>query len=476
MASDSASLCAPVPRRALLLEHFLAITEGWRVVFPSRPTFKRAVAQALGGLLALGRRTITRILCTNGRAQLPWAADYHLHSRCVWEPQGLFDPIWREALPLCKDKVVGVAFDDTKLHKTGRCIQQAFYQRDPLGPPFHVNLMLGLRFLQCSLLVPAFRGAARLATRALPVYFGESSRVKRPGKKASADEVAAWKVASKEQNLSQHAVRTMHEMRAALDAAGGAGKMLVMAGDGSFCNKACFKAVIERTELLVRCRKDAVLCARAQGEGRRFYSASKLRPEAVRQDEGIAWRTTKPHYGGKKRKVRYKEIKSVYWQGGAGRRELRLIIIAPTAYRKRKSGKVYYRQAAYLLTSDLRTPAAKLIQIYLDRWQIEVNHREEKDTLGVGQAQLWNVKAVPRQPVLAVAAYSALLLAGIKAYGCERGEDYAPLPAWRSKRLRRPSCQDLVAQLREEATSHGAHLLPASMSLSPPAMIAAAAA
>ena len=401
-----------MPRRALLLEHFLAITEGWHVVFPSRPTFKRAVAQALGGLLALGRRTITRILCTNGRAQLPWAADYHLHSRCVWEPQGLFDPIWREALPLCKDKVVGVAFDDTKLHKTGRCIQQAFYQRDPLGPPFHVNLMLGLRFLQCSLLVPAFRGAARLATRALPVYFGESSRVKRPGKKASADEVAAWKVASKEQNLSQHAVRTMHEMRAALDAAGGAGKMLVMAGDGSFC----------------------------------------------------------------KRKVRYKEIKSVYWQGGAGRRELRLIIIAPTAYRKRKSGKVYYRQAAYLLTSDLRTPAAKLIQIYLDRWQIEVNHREEKDTLGVGQAQLWNVKAVPRQPVLAVAAYSALLLAGIKAYGCERGEDYAPLPAWRSNRPRRPSCQDLVAQLREEATSHGAHLLPASMSLSPPAMIAAAAA
>jgi hypothetical protein len=37
------------------------------------------------------------------------------------------------------------------LPKTGHCIQQAFYQRDPLSPPFWVNLVLGLRFLQASL-------------------------------------------------------------------------------------------------------------------------------------------------------------------------------------------------------------------------------------------------------------------------------------------------------------------------------------
>jgi hypothetical protein len=44
-----------------------------------------------------------------------------------------------------------VAVDDTRLPKTGPCIQQAFYQRDPLSPPFWVNLVLGLRFLQASL-------------------------------------------------------------------------------------------------------------------------------------------------------------------------------------------------------------------------------------------------------------------------------------------------------------------------------------
>ena len=105
---------------------------------------------------------------------------------------------------------------------------------------------------------------------------------------------------------------------------------------------------------------------------------------------------------------------------GAGQIPLRLFVVAPTPYRKRKSSKLYYRQPAYLLTTDLRHSAPQLLQIYFDRWQIEVNHRDEKDTLGVGQAQLWNIDAVPKQPALVVAAYSALLLAALQAFGTER--------------------------------------------------------
>ena len=80
-----------------------------------------------------------------------------------------------------------------------------------------------------------------------------------------------------------------------------------------------------------------------------------------------------------------------------------------------------------------------MLQIYFDRWQIEVNHREEKDTLGVGQAQLWNVYAVPKQPVLAVAAYSALLLASLQAFGTERGKAYAASPSGGVRPAGRPA-------------------------------------
>jgi hypothetical protein len=196
-----------------------------------------------------------------------------------------------------------------------------------------------------------------------------------------------------------------------------------------------------------------VLCSAATEGGRRFYSTEKFTPEQVRQDETRPWKQTKVFYGGKWRKVRYKEVAVVYWEGGAGRCPLRLLVVAPTPYRKRKSSKLYYRQPAFLLTTDLKHSVKQLLQIYFDRWQIEVNHRDEKDTLGVGQAQLWNVKAVPKQPVLAVAAYSALLLASLIAFGAERGAAYEALPKWRRKAYR-PSCLDLVTLLRKEMAEH----------------------
>ena len=435
-----------------LLAAFLEIVAPWRNVFPQSRTFHRAVRQALGSLVCLGRRCLSRIIWTNGGQHRSWSAEYFLHARCEWQPQELFRPILKRALAYCPGRLVGVAIDDTRLPKTGRCVQQAFYQRAPLSPPFHVNLMLGLRFLQASLLVPVHR-LAPVGTRGLPIRFQEVSRIKKPSRKAEPEAWQAYKQAIKQHNLSQSFVAMMGQLRKELDLAGGEKKMLVLAGDGSFCNRTCFRAQRDRTELISRTRKDAVLCWRAPEGGRRFYSTEKFTPEQVRLDKERSWKRTKVFYGGKRRKVRYKEVATVYWQGGAGRLPLRLLVIAPTPYRKRKSGRLYYRQPAFLLTTDLKSSAKHLLQIYFDRWQIEVNHRDEKDTLGVGQAQLWNVKAVPRQPVLAVAAYSALLLASLVAFGAERGAAYEPLPKWRRKAYR-PSCLDLITLLRKEMTQH----------------------
>jgi hypothetical protein len=284
-----------------------------------------------------------------------------------------------------------------------------------------------------------------------------------------------YREALKQKNLSRSFVEMGQQLRQELDQAGGADKVLVLAGDGSFCNRTCFGEIPERTVLLARARKDAKLCFRAAEDPRRFYAVEKFTPEQVRKDESRAWKTTKIFYGGKRRKTRYKEVASVHWQRGAKQRPLRLIVIAPTPYRKRKSKKLYYRDPAYLLTTDLRSSLKQLLQIYFDRWQIEVNHREEKDTLGVGQAQLWNAISVPKQPVLAVAAYSALLLASLQAFGAARGEAYAQLPKWR-RNARRPSCLDLITLLRKEMAQQPQLLAPFGFKITPQALVHAAAA
>jgi len=435
-----------------LLTAFLTIVRSWSSVFPYEPSSRRAIRQAVGSLVCLGRRTLSRIIWTNGGQNRSWGSEYFLHSRCRWEPQQLFTPILEQALPFCTGRYIGVAADDTRLRKTGRCIQQAFFQRDPLSPHFHVNLMLGLRFLQASLLIPLYR-RSKVGTRALPIRFQEASRVKRPKRKASAEEWKLYRAAARQYNLSQKFVTMMKDLRIALDAAGASLKILVMAVDGSFCNRTVFAAAAKGVEVIARARKDAVLCFRAAAGSRRFYDTKKFNPEHVRQDASLPWQESKLFYGGKRRRIRFKEINPVYWQGGGRRRALRLLVVAPTPYRKRNSGRYYYRQPAYLLSTDLNGHASTLLQIYFDRWQIEVNHREEKDTLGVGQAQLWNPTSVPKQPVLAVAAYSALLLASLQAFGAERSDAYAQLPKWR-RHARRPSCLDLIALLRKEMVEH----------------------
>ena len=436
----------------MLLNAWLEITADWKPVFVQTRTFRRAVRQALGALVCLGRRTLSRIIWTNGGQLRSWGAEYFLYSRSEWEPQQLFAPILQRALPFCPGRLIGVAVDDTRLRKTGPCIQQAFYQRDPLSPPFHCNLMRGLRFLQASLLVPLHRRSS-IGSRALPIRFQEVSAVKRPRRNASPQEWEQYRALAKRFNLSQRFANMMDQLRAAFDAAGAAAKILVLAVDGSFCNRTVFAKVVRGVELIARARKDIVLCYRAEPGSRRFYGPAKFTPEQVRQDPSLPWRTARIFYGGKRRKVYYKEVAVVYWQGGARRRPLRLLVVRPTRYRKRKSGRFYYRRPAYLLTTLIQGPVSQLLQIYFDRWQIEVNHRDEKDTLGVGQAQLWNVTSVPKQPVLSVASYSALLLASLLAFGAERGQAYAPLPKWRRK-AHRPSCLDLVTLLRQEMVDH----------------------
>jgi hypothetical protein len=375
-----------------LLQRWLEIVQPWQAVFAQDRSWVRAVRQALGSLLVLGRATVSRILWTNGREQKPWSGEYFLHSRSPWEPPALFAPLLQQALVFCPGRLVGVAVDDTRLRKTGRRIPQAAWHRDPMSPPFHTNLILGLRFLQASLLVPLHRRGS-FSARALPIRFEEVSVVKKPGQRAAPEAWTQYRQDRKQFNLSKRFVDSMAQLRIALDEAGGSSKILVVAGDGSFCNRTVLATIPERTVLIARARKDAKLCAAAPAGSRRRYAESKFTPEQVRQDETIPWRTIKLFYGGKRRQIRYKEVSQVLWQSGARTRPLRLFVLAPTPYRKRKSSRLYYRQPAYLLTTDLLSAVRHLVQIYLDRWQIEVNHREEKDTLGVGQAQLWNPQA-----------------------------------------------------------------------------------
>ena len=92
-----------------------------------------------------------------------------------------------------------------------------------------------------------------------------------------------------------------------------------------------------------------------------------------------------------------------------------------------------------------------MIAAYLARWEVEVNFRDEKTLLGVGQAQVCNPQAVARAPAFLVACYAMLLWSGIRVLGDRRTEAFDPLPAWRKAQPARPSTRDLIRLLQCQA-------------------------
>lgn len=442
----------------MLLPCLLQILRDWHSVFAQQRSCRRAMAQALGTLTAFGRRTLSRAIWAQGHQHQDWSAEYKLHARSRWSLADLFRPILKRALPWCQGRYVAAAIDDTRLHKTGRKIPTASYGRDPQSPKFHVNLMWGIRFVQVSVLLPLYR-YNRASPRGIPVRFEEAPLLKKPRRKASDEEWDAYRLATKKHNLSTRSVELIRGLRADVDDLGDRSKTLLIVGDNSFCNRTLFTTQWERTEIIARARRDIKLCRRASADSRCIYDAVKFTPEQLRLDDKIPWKKARIFHAGKWRKIEYKEVTDVLWQSGAKQRLLRLFVLAPIPYYVPSRKGNHYRDPAFLLTTDRKGTARELLQPYFDRWQIEVNHREEKDTLGVGQAQLRSPRSVPRQPAFVVAAYSALMLAGLLAFGPDRGDHYEMLPKWR-RHASRPSCLDLVTLLRKEIATNKRLLEP----------------
>jgi len=436
-----------------LLEAFLEIVNDWHAVFPQKRTTQRAIRQALLSLICLGRRTLTQIIWLAGNQIKSWSIEYFLHSRSPWSVDQLFHPIANRAVSYCRGKLVGVVVDDTSIKKTGKRIKQAFWSRDPMSPPFRINMRLGIRFLQFALVIPLHK-TIHVAARTIPIHFEEVSAAKKPrkGRKDYDEKMKEYREVSKIHNLPRRTLAALSRIRELLDLAGAAKKLAVIIGDGAFCNKRMFSYTVDRMHLLVRCRKDIKLAKRSES-ARRFYDKKTFTPFDVLKDVSVLWQQTRLFFGGKKRRIRFKEMSNIYWQSGAKRRPLRLFLIEGVQYRVRKTGRLKRRDPGFLLTTLTDAHTKDLLQLYFDRWQIEVNHREQKDTLHIGQAQLHNYVAVPKQPALVVAAYSALLLASLKAYGPQRTDAYSPLPRWR-RNANRPSCLDLVNLLRKQTVEN----------------------
>jgi len=460
-----------------LLNAFISISEELTPMFKQQRSAHRARRLLLSNLLCVGRHWLTRVLCATGRDQRDWSADYRFFSRSCWKAQDLFTPVVRRTLQYLKPgEPICIAGDETKIRRAGRKVCRSRWMKDPLSPPFQVNFIKGIRVVQFAVVLPLHR-IAGVAARSIPVLFEPVEVPAKPGRRASAAEDEAYRKAKKANTMCDQTVEHIKTLRKLFDDQGAVARSILYTLDGGFCNAKIFKAFLERCWVLARCRKDAKLCFAAHdlAHPRKKYADEKFTPESVRTDASRKWSKGTFFLGGAYRKLRYKEVRNVLWQRGAGLKPLRLIVLAPIPYQLSKHSKLNYRQPAFLLTDATAMSTCALIQCYLDRWQIEVNHRDEKQQMGVGDPQVWNDNSVDRLPAFIVASYAFLLLASLEAYGAKRTDEYLQPPLWRRRRSR-PSCEDLLALIRREALENPECLEAMGADFQPPEVLLKAAA
>lgn len=435
------------------------LLQDWNHVFARQRTFDRARRLTYGQLLSVPRHTTSAAICTIGRQFLDWSADYRVFSRSPWNPQILFDAVIDHAIPLLPPFPAPViaAIDDTACKKSGRRIPGVATVRDPQSPPYHVNLIRGLRFVQASLTIAPLHGKG--PARALPVRFQPAPPVPKPKKNAPAPQWEEFKKRKKAFSLAQIGLSTIVDLRQALDAREDTRlRQLLITGDGSYTNQVLLKGLPPHTTLIGRIRQDADLHlpldpnTKTSGRPRKYGPQAPTPREVLSSDEVRSLQV--PCFAvGQVRTFNVKVFGPVLWHKAGHDKPLLLVVIKPVGYRLRKGSKLLYREPAFLICTDPNLDLKTIVQAYVYRWEIEVNHHDEKSVIGVAQAQTRTPKAVDRQPQLQVAAYSLLQLASILAHGFERTDDYLPLPKWRSHSPR-PSTADLVDLLRQQIIGH----------------------
>jgi hypothetical protein len=402
---------------------FERLFEETRPAFLQERTFQRARTLAMSSLVGLGRRTVTGMLCTSAQQFADWSAAYRLFERQRFDTEALFVPARREVIRRLRDEDLVVVMDDTLVRKRGKKIPGTGWKRDPLGPPFCTNFVWGQRFLQISAALPDTDTIGR--ARGIPIDITHAPSPVKPRRTAPKESWDDYRILQQTMKVSAVGLQRLVRLRQQLDHT----RRLIVSVDGGFTNRTIFRDLPEDTIAIGRIRKDAKLyyppetaCRRGR---QRWYGTSLQTPEEIRKDEAFPWQTVKAFAAGTTHSFEVKTVGPVRWVG-TGPANARLVVIKPLAYRPKKGARLLYREPVYLLCTDCSLPLEKLLQSYLWRWEVELNFRDEKTVIGVGEAQVRSRTAAESVPAFIVAAYAFLLLTA-------DGADDLPQPKWRKQ-------------------------------------------
>jgi DDE superfamily endonuclease len=397
----------------------------------SQPSFQTFRAMVVGQIAQTGRRTVCGML-VGARLSGVWehSRAHRFFSRARWQPDrlGLLLAALITERFLDPGAPVTIAVDDTLLQRWGRRVWGCFYHHDATANSEKtavawgnnwvvVGICIKLPFLERTVCLPVL---FRLWRPRRPEYAkADKLDPERPGKPAMAREMVD------------------------LLAARLPGRRIDVVGDAAYATEA-WRGLGASVTITSRLRSNAAMYAPKPGRtgkrgrprkwGRRLGKLAE-----IATNPATRWvEQTVSRYG--KTETLLLHVIDCLWEPLGPDTPVRVIIV-------RDDTKPAGYQLA-LITTDLASTPAQIVERYSDRWAIEVAFEEAKHQAGVGDAENRTEKAVTRTVPFQFLAMS-LTICWYALHGHhpdDIAEHRARAPWYLSKT--NPSFADMLAKLR----------------------------
>jgi hypothetical protein len=397
----------------------------------SQPSFQTFRAMVIGHVGQTGRRTVCGML-VGARLSGVWehSRAHRFFSRARWQPEmlGLTLAALIVERFLEPDAAVTVAVDDTLLQRWGRKVYGCFYHHDATANSEKAAVAWGNNWVVVGICV---RLAFLERTVCLPVLFGlwqprraEYAKADKPDPERPGKPVMA---------------REMIDLLAARLS----GRQIDVVGDAAYASEA-WRGLGAIVTVTSRLRANAAIYAPTPAptgqRGRpRKWGRRLGRLAEIATDPATIWvQHTVRRYG--KAETLLLHTIDCLWEPLGAETPVRVVLVQDDT---KPAG---YQLA--LITTDLTSTPAQIVERYAHRWAIEVCFEEAKHQAGVGDAENRTEKAVQRTvPFQFLTMTLAIVWYALHGHHPDDITEHRERAPWYQSKTN-PSFADMLAKLR----------------------------
>ena len=371
----------------------VAVLWPFSVLF-SRSSWLTSLELLLGSILCNGKRTVTGVLRATGLAQGKGFSKYHrILNSLDWSPKHASKILLRMLLKMGGQERPVILIDETLERRKGKKIRAKGYYRDAVrssrSQPVNTT---GIKWLVMAL---SFRFRFAMRAFALPfftVLVPSEKSTKQQGKRHKT--TLNWSV-----QMAMQLVRWAPNIP------------FILVGDGGFaCAKLAWTCFKHNIALISRLKMNARIYAipevtppgkrgRKPKKGARLISFKEMLTK-----EDLPWEEVEiAGYDGKKKRVNYLTNTAIWGADGFSPIAIRWVLVKdPTDE----------MAPLPLMSTDVNLTAFRIIELYVDRWGLEVTFQEARQHLGIETQKQWSDKAIARTTPILMAMYTLVCLIG----------------------------------------------------------------